>query len=71
MSTQQNYGMNDSFIEACLTKIRSLGYLNNLAVDPHPAFHRLQYGKASDEKLGVGLGMRLQTFIEKNTNLRL
>ena len=30
---------------------------------PHPAFRRLQYGKAgsdeSDEKLGVGLGTRL------------
>ena len=26
---------------------------------PRPAFRRLQYGTASDEKLGVGLGMRL------------
>ena len=26
---------------------------------PHPAFHRLQYRTATDEKLGVGLGTRL------------
>ena len=26
---------------------------------PRPAFRRLQYGTASDEKLGVGLGTRL------------
>ena len=33
-------------------------YLASFPV-PRPAFHCLQYRTASDEKLGVGLGMRL------------
>ena len=34
-------------------------YIVALFPVPRPAFHRLQYGTASDEKLGVGLGTRL------------
>ena len=38
--------------------------LASLVPRPHPAFRRLQYRTASDEKLGVGLGMRpVPTFL--------